>query len=1090
MRHSILLLSMVCFLGLSANAQRNKQSAPAKHYLEDVSLSGLKFRNIGPAVTSGRVSDFAVKPNNPSQYYVATSAGGVWKTDNAGNTYQPLFDGQGSYSIGVVTMDPNNPSVIWVGTGENNNQRSVSYGDGVYKSLDGGASWTNMGLENSEHIGKIIVHPDNSDVVYVAAIGPLWSAGGDRGVYKTTDGGKTWINVLTIDEHTGINDIEMDPRNPEVLYASAFQRRRHVFTYISGGPGSAIYKSTDGGITWDKSQKGLPAVDLGRIDIEISPANPEVIYAIVEAAQGKDGFFKSTDRGASWIKQSGHSTSGNYYVEIFADPVDPDKVYSMDTWIQVTEDGGKSFRVLGEDYKHVDNHVMWINPANTDHLLVGCDGGIYETWDMGAHWDFKENLPVTQFYKVAVDNDVPFYNVYGGTQDNFSLGGPSRTTSQNGIANDQWFITHGGDGFESQVDPDNPDIVYAQSQYGVLVRYDRKSGEEKGIQPKERKGENSYRWNWDAPLAVSAHKPGRVYFAANKVFRSDDRGNSWEVISEDLTRQINRNELEVMGRVWSVDAVAKNGGVSPYGTIVAFSESPLDENLLVVGTDDGLIQITEDGGGSWRSVGSFPEVPSRTYVNAVLTSNHDKNVIYAVFNNHKNGDFKPYVFVSKDKGNSWINITNNLPVKGSTYTIAEDHVKADLLFVGTEYGVFFSNNLGSNWYQLKSGMPTIAIRDLAIQPRENDLVMASFGRGFFVLDDYSALREMSNENVASAGKLYPVRDALIFERSTPYGLPAQAFQGDNFYMGDNLGAAAILTYSIGENIKKASEMRLEKESEVSKSGGDNAYPTYEALKQEQMEADPYLLFTIVNSDGDVVRKLTAKPSKGVNRIEWDLRYASKEPISLTPPPFYNPFGGTNEGTLVEPGSYSVTLSKVLDGNVVELDGPVSFEVIPLKNTVLPASDRSALVAFQSEVNQLSGQVSAVSQRMRELNNQMRHMKEAITMTAVDQAELSELYERLASTAYELRSKLEGDRVANRLDIDTPPSVANRVGYLIYEQSNSTSEPTATHRRTFGIAQEEFLVIEKEFNQLLEGVYMDLQNRLKEAGAPYIPYSFE
>lgn len=1084
-----LLALLVSLVAVDSFAQRKKTAAPAKHYLEDVSLSGMKFRNIGPAITSGRISDFAINPNNPSQYYVATSAGGVWKTNNAGNTYEPLFDSQGSYSIGVVTMDPSNSSTIWVGTGENNNQRSVGFGDGVYKSSDAGASWQKMGLENSEHIGKIIVHPDNSDVVYVAAIGPLWSAGGDRGVYKTADGGETWENVLSIDEHTGINDLEIDPRNPEVLYASAFQRRRHVFTYISGGPGSAIYKSTDGGATWEKAQKGLPDVDLGRIDIEISPADPEIIYAIVEAAQGKGGFFKSTDRGASWKKQSGHTTSGNYYVEIFADPVDPDKVYSMDTWMHVTEDGGKSFRVLGEDYKHVDNHVMWINPSNTDHLLVGCDGGIYETWDMGTHWDFKENLPVTQFYKVAVDNDVPFYNVYGGTQDNFSLGGPSRTTSQNGISNDQWFITHGGDGFESQIDPENPDIVYAQSQYGVLVRYDRKSGEEKGIQPKERKGENSYRWNWDAPLAVSAHKSGRIYFAANKVFRSDDRGNSWEVISDDLSRQINRNELEVMGRVWSVDAVAKNGGVSPYGAAVAFSESPLDENLLVVGTDDGLIQITEDGGENWRSVGSFAGVPARTYVNAVLTSNHDANVIYAVFNNHKNGDFKPYAFVSKDKGASWVSITSNLPEKGSTYTIAEDHVDANLLFAGTEYGVFFSNNMGASWKQLKAGMPTIAIRDLAIQQRENDLVMASFGRGFFVLDDYSALRELSDDNVATAGKLYPVRDALLFEKSTPYGLPAQAFQGDNFYMGDNLGSAAIFTFSIGEDLKKARDQRLEEEKEHRESGGNNNYPSYDELKAEQMEADPYLLFTIVNSQGEVVRKLTTKPSKGINRINWDLRHASKEPISLTPPPFYNPFGGTNEGTLVEPGTYSVTLSKVLDGEVSALDGPMEFEVVPLDNTVLPAIDRAALVAFQTEVNTLSGKVSATNQRMRELSNQMRHMKEAITLAPVNQVEMSVLFEQLEIVFYELQSRLQGDRVAGRLDIEGPPSVANRVGFLMYEQSNSTSEPTATHRSSFAIASEDFSTIENDFRQLLSGTYQQLQNKLKESGAPYTPYSF-
>ncbi|MEM8894325.1 MAG: glycosyl hydrolase, partial [Bacteroidota bacterium] len=1035
MRQFLLLFFALVLICQPSQAQRKKQTTPTKHYLEDVSLSGLKFRNIGPSVTSGRISDFAVNPANPSEYYVATSSGGVWKTTNAGNTYQPLFDSQGSYSIGVVTMDPNNPNVIWVGTGENNNQRSAAYGDGVYKSEDGGASWKKVGLENSEHIGKIIVHPDNSNVVYVAAIGPLWSAGGDRGVYKTTDGGETWSQILSVDEHTGINDLEMDPRNPDVLYASSFQRRRHVFTYISGGPGSGIHKSLDGGATWQKAQKGLPDVDLGRIDIEISPADPEKIYAIVEAAQGKGGFYRSTNRGASWEKRSGHTTSGNYYVEIFADPVDPDRVYSMDTWMRVTYDGGKSFTVVGEDYKHVDNHVIWINPANTDHLLVGCDGGIYESWDRGAHWDFKENLPVTQFYKVAVDNDAPFYNVYGGTQDNFSLGGPSRTISGNGISNDQWFITHGGDGFESQVDPDNPDIVYAQSQYGVLVRYDRKSGEEKGIQPKERKGENSYRWNWDAPLAVSAHKPGRLYFAANKVFRSDDRGNSWDVISEDLTRQINRNELKVMGRVWSVDAVAKNGGVSPYGTIVAFSESPLNENLLVVGTDDGLIQITEDGGDSWRSVGSFSGVPARTYVNAVWASQHDENLIYAAFNNHKNGDFKPYVYVSRDKGASWTGITSNLPEKGSTYALAEDHVDSQLLFVGTEYGVFFSNNGGSNWNQLKAGVPTIAIRDLAIQKRENDLVMASFGRGFFVLDDYSALRSMSNDNVNAAGKIYPVRDAMVFERSMPYGLPRQSFQGDNFYLGDNLGASALITFSVGEEMSTAKKDRLKREKERSESGGDNAYPSYEALTAEQMEAEPYLLFTINDANGNVVRKLTTSPSKGLNRLTWDLRYASKEPVSLTPPPFYNPFGGTSEGTLVPPGTYNVTLTKVIDGVVELLDGPVEFKVVPIDNTVLPAADRSALAAFQAQVNELSGKVSATAQGMNELNNQMKHIKEAMNMAATDQAEMSHVYEVISTKSYELRARLLGDRVASRLDLGRPPSVANRVGFLVYEQGN-------------------------------------------------------
>src|SRR5688500_18353716 len=510
----LILLSLAVLLTSGINAQETKgkkakveatKTNEKKTGFDTVDISGLKFRSIGPALTSGRISEFAVDPKNPKRYFVASSSGGVWRTTNAGTTFESIFDSGGSYSIGTITMDPNNSSTLWVGTGENNNQRSVAYGDGVYKSVDGGSSWKNMGLKNSEHIGKIIVHPSNSDIVYVAAIGPLWSSGGDRGVYMTKDGGKTWSKVLNIDDHTGVNEIVMDPRNPDIMYASSFQRRRHVFTYVGGGPQSTIYKSVDGGATWEKSASGLPSVDIGRIGFAISPADPEIIYALVEASRGKGGTYKSTNRGASWEKMGDYHSAGNYYQELVADPKRPERLYSMDTWLQVSNDGGKSWKPVGEDFKHVDNHCMWIDPEDVDHFLVGCDGGIYESWDSGKTWHFKANLPITQFYRVSVDNAEPFFNIYGGTQDNFSLGGPSRTTSASGLSNEQWFVTHGGDGFETQVDPQNPNIVDSQSQYGVLVRYDKLSGEEIGIQPHERKGEELYRWNWDAPLAVSHH---------------------------------------------------------------------------------------------------------------------------------------------------------------------------------------------------------------------------------------------------------------------------------------------------------------------------------------------------------------------------------------------------------------------------------------------------------------------------------------------------------------------------------------------------------------------------------------------------------
>ena len=1091
MRHFIIIILCLSCLTIYGQRKRSKKSTndkESKTLLEKTSLSGLKFRSIGPALTSGRISDFAVNPDNPKEYYVASSSGGVWKTANAGTTFKPIFDSQGSYSIGCVTLDPNNSSVVWVGTGENNNQRSVAYGDGIYKSEDGGKSWKHKGLKNSEHIGSIVVDPRNSDHIYVAAIGPLWSKGGDRGVYESKDGGETWNAILTVDEHTGINEIAIDPRNPDVMYASALQRRRHVFTYIGGGPGSGLYKTTDGGANWKKINKGLPKVDLGRIGLTISPADPEIIYAIVEAAQGKGGFYRSTNRGESWEKRGSYNTSGNYYQEIIADPVDADKVYAMDTWMRVSENGGKSFRVVGEDTKHVDNHCMWIDPDDTDHFIVGCDGGIYETYDAAKTWQFRANLPVIQFYKVAVDNAEPFYNVYGGTQDNFSLGGPSRSISGNGIANSEWFITHGGDGFESQIDPENPNIVYAQSQYGVLVRYDRQSGEELGIQPTERKGENSYRWNWDAPLVISNHNNRRLYFAANKVFRSNDQGNSWEVISKDLTKQIDRNKLQVMDRVWGIDAVAKNRSTSPYGTIVAMDESPLDEDLIYVGTDDGLIQITEDGGQSWRNSQNFPGVPSNTYVNMVLPSQHDVNVVYACFNHHKYGDFKPYVFKSSDKGKSWTSITADLPERGSSYAIAEDHVDPNLLFVGTEFGVFFTNTSGQSWKQLKAGMPTVAVRDIAIQRRENDLVLATFGRGFMVLDDYSALRNMSEQDLSKEAHLFAVRDPLLYELSYPLGLPGKSFQGDGYYLGDNLGSEAIFTYYAKEKIQSQKDERRSQEKKNKKDGKDNAYPDYETLKSERNEDDPYLLFTIKDQSGNIVRKLTSKSKSGVNRIYWDLRYAPKNAINLSKPAFYNPFAGSDEGSLVLPGQYSVTLSKSVDGEFINIAGPVTFNVKPLNNSSTPATSRPDLIAFQEKVQKLFGAVQGVQRTISELNNQLRHIKEAAKRTNIPQAELAKDIKTIEAQIAEVRRLLNGDPVAGTIDRGTPPTVGRRVGSIMFESLHSTSSPTKTHQDSYAIAVEEFMPLLTQVKKIVNTDMKALQEKLGAAGAPYTPYS--
>jgi photosystem II stability/assembly factor-like uncharacterized protein len=1077
---------LILFLLVASTAWTQKKTPePAKAEKKDeLSLSGIKFRNIGPALTSGRISDFAVNPKNFNEYYVASSSGGVWKTVNGGTTYEPIFDSQASYSIGCVTLDPNNSNVVWVGSGENNNQRSVAYGDGVYKSLDGGSSWKNVGLKTSEHIGKIIVDPRNSDVVYVAAIGPLWSAGGERGLYKTTDGGETWTQVLKIDEHTGVNDLIMDPRNPEVLYASAFQRRRHDYGYVSGGPGSGIHKTEDGGKSWEKINSGLPSGDKGRIDFAISPADPEYIYAMVEASKD-EGLYRSLNRGASWQKMSNYPAYGNYYNEIVADPINPNRVYILDTYNSVTDDGGKTIRRLGEKSKHVDNHVLWINPTNTNHMLNGCDGGIYETFDGAKTWNYKPNLPITQFYKVEVDNTEPFYYVYGGTQDNFSLGGPSRTRNDNGIVNADWFVTNGGDGFESAIDPFNPNIVYAQSQHGGLVRFDKATGETTAIQPKARKGENAYRWNWDVPLFTSQHKKGRIYFAAEKVFRSDDYGNTWEVISEDVTRNLERNKLPFMGRVWGIDAVGKNDGAALYGTVSALSESPKNENLIAVGTDDGLIQVTTDGGKTWKKSETFPGIPAMTYVYHLQFSQHDENVLYATFNNHKQGDFKPYILKSTDKGTTWSPIHSNLPQRGSTYSVAEDHVDPDLLFAATEFGVHFTNDAGKSWRQIKGGLPTIAIRDMAIQKRENDLVLASFGRGFYVLDDYSPLRNLKQTEGKEA-YIFPIKDSWMYLENSPLGGRGKGFMGESYYQASNPPVAATFTYYFKDDLKTRKDKRQDQESKLAKDIKDVNYPEYNALKAEQDEESPYLIFTIQNEMGAIVRKLKAGAKKGVQRITWDFTYASSSPININAGSEEGGQQSANGSQLVAPGNYTVTISKYVDGNITAIAGPEKFVVKALPGSTLPSANRPALVEWQRKADELKRSVQGAGQILNDANTRIKYIREALMVIKVNQQALVTDLKSIEVKLRVINDKMFGDGVANQLDINKPPSINSRLFSAIFDGSGTTSDPTTTMKEQLQIAGDEFGEVFTHLKDVYEKDIKAIEQKLEAAGAPYTP----
>ncbi|SNS51343.1 Uncharacterized protein SAMN05421640_0467 [Ekhidna lutea] len=1046
------LLFILTLSFVSVNAQKKDEEKKPPVY--EVAWNSLSFRSIGPAFTSGRIADFAVNPDNPSEFYVGTAAGGVWKTTNRGINFDPVFDDQGSYSIGVVEMDPNNHNVIWVGTGENNNQRSVAYGDGIYKSMDGGKSWEHKGLKNSEHIGMIAIDPTNSDVVYVAATGPVWSAGGDRGLYKTADGGENWEKILDISEHTGIHEVHLDPRNSNVIYAVAHQRRRHVFTYISGGPESSVYKSTDGGKNFRKIVKGLPGGDLGRIGLDISPANPDVIYAVVEAQEDKGGFYRSMDLGESWERRSDYSSSGNYYQEVIADPVDVDRVYVMNTFAGVSDDGGKTFENVGEKNKHIDNHALWIDPTNNNYLLNGNDGGVYESWDQGKTWRFFPNLPVTQFYKLGVSTDYPFYYVYGGTQDNFTLGGPSQTTETTGITNRNWFVTTLGDGFEPHVDPENPDIIYSQSQYGNLSRFDRKTGQTQNIVPQPPDGDYSYNWNWDAPLLISNHDNKRLYYASDRLHRSDDMGQTWREVSGDLTRQLDRNKLPVMGKVWPMDAVAKNQSTTEYGNIVAIAESPLDENLLFAGTDDGLVHISTDAGENWTRYSSFPGVPDMTYVNEIIASAHDRNTVYVAFNNHKRGDFKPYLLKSTNLGGSWTSINANLPERGSVYAIAEDPEARNLLFVGTEFSCFATIDGGAFWQKLSKGLPTIAVRDINIQKREKDLVLGTFGRGFYIMDDYSALRELSNELLNKEAHIFPVSEALQYDPYSPIAasktiswLGPKGFQGETYYLGENPPFGAAFTYYLKEKYETLEDKREREEGEKRKDGETVYYPSYEQLQAEKDEEKPFLIFTIKDANGEFVNEIRSSASDGINRVHWDLKYPAIDEVKTN---LADPTKNLSSGIMVLPGTYTVELAKSINGEVTQLVEPVLFEVKTLDNQTVPLSDPAAMLTFHQQLMKLSKSANGARNAYNQLQEALKYYRAAARV--VDSQSLNERLDELEGKLEEVRTIMFGDPIKRQLEIDQAPSLASRVNTAIWTGTSSLSNPTETSKQVKNIAE--------------------------------------
>jgi len=1056
--------------------------------MEAKTFNGLAWRGIGPALMSGRIADIAVDPERRSTWYVAVGSGGVWKTVNRGTTWTSVFDGQGSYSIGCVAIDPNDNDVIWVGTGENVSGRHVGYGDGVYRSRDGGASWENLGLKASEHIGMIRIDPRDSDVVYVAAQGPLWSAGGERGLYKTTDGGATWKRILAGGEYTGVNEVHLDPRDPDVVYAVRHQRFRNVAALINGGPESGIFKSTDGGQTWRELTNGLPEGDRGKIGLALSPVDPDVVYATIELGARTGGFWRSTDGGGSWEKRSDYLSGGtgpHYYQEIFASPHDRDRVYQMDAMLHISDDGGKTFVQQPMGHRHSDHHAMAFDPDDPDYVMYGTDGGLYESFDGGATFRFVANLPVTQFYKIAVDYDEPFYNVYGGTQDNSTQGGPSRTMNVNGIRNGDWFITLFADGHQPAVDPTNPDIVYSEWQEGNLVRYDRKTGEQVYIKPQPAADEPNDRFNWDSPILISPHDPKRLYFASQRVWRSDDRGDSWTAVSGDLSHGRDRLTLPMMGRVWSIDASWDLMAMSEYGTITSLSESPLVEGLLYAGTDDGRIHVSEDGGANWRAIERLPGVADDYFVNDIKADLHDPDTVYVLVDDHKSGDFAPYVYKSTNRGGTWVSIAGDLPARHIAWRLVQDHVNPALLFLGTEFGVFFTVDGGKRWVELEGGAPTISFRDLAIQKRENDLVAGSFGRGIWILDDYTPLREIDGKQLEREAILFPVRDAPWYIPAQPLGSwqeNGKAFQGDAYFVAPNPPFGAVFTYYLRDELQTAEQRRQAAEKERAKAGEDTPYPGWEALRTEELEDAPAVVLTVRDAEGTVIRQVEGPLGSGFHRVAWDLRHPRSNPWT---PQVNEPDYIDYPGPLAAPGRYTVSLARRVDGRLVDLGQSQAFEVVPVVERGLPGAPPDEVAAFNVRLDGLRRQVMGAGAGIGAALTELGAIKATLPRSGAPAA-LHEQAHRIEVELKGIQEALSGNERRGLYGDPGPVSVNARIQAALAGTFRSTYGPTPTHLRSLEIAETAFAGLEEQLGRLLHDDLPALRAQLDANGVPWTP----
>jgi photosystem II stability/assembly factor-like uncharacterized protein len=1006
----------------------------------------MRFREIGPATPGGRIDDFAVLESNPAVFYVATATGGLLKTVNNGTTFESVFDNEATSSIGDVAIAPNDANLVWVGTGENNNRQSSSWGEGVYKSTDGGKAWKNVGLRDSKQIARIIIDPVDHDVVYVAALGSLWGSGGDRGVYKTTDGGETWSRVLKVDDNSGATELVMDPSNNKTLYTATYQRRRSTWGMNGAGAGSAIWKSTDAGRTWMKLTKGLPEGPMGRIGMDVYRRDPNVVYARVEH-QKESGVYRSEDAGATWTKMSNVNPRPMYFSQIRVDPNNDQRIYVLGVQLHVSDDGGKTFRSDGARKIHVDFHAMWIDPNNSDHLMIGGDGGVGVSYDRSKNYVYLRNTNLSQFYHVSYDFKTP-YTVCGGLQDNNTWCGPSAVRSASGIANDEWWIIGGGDGFVAQIDPSDSRVMYSESQDGRMNRVDRVTNERKTIRPEPPEGEKPYRWNWDTPMLISPHNPATVFVCANRVLKSTDRGHSWKPISPDLTTGADRDALELMGVKGKDIAIAKNDGVGSYPNLVSFAESPKKAGLYYAGSDDGVVSVSRDDGANWANVTSkVPGLPANTYVSELTASRFDEATVYTTFDGHRLNDFNTYVYASRDYGQTWQSIAGNLPKGEVARTITEDLRNPDVLYLGTERGLYVTFDRGKQWVRVKANLPTVPIYEITLHQRDNAMILATHGRGVWILDDLTPFQQFAIARSNDAF-LFDLRPAT---QMNPANDRSRDFEGDMQFLGKNPDAGASFNYFLKTPAKSLS-------------------------------------LVVKDSSGKVARELSGdalkgKAEAGVNTALWDLRV---EPLPQPRIQQQGPGGGGGggfgggglTGPFVPPGQYQVTL--IVDGKEVATN---TFGVQgDLEITIAEADRRAAFEAamelhrIQRTFNEASDSVGALNQRLTAMQQAVKDNKDA---PAALKTRVEEFAKKFQPVGRQFGVGISDPSVTGDFE-SFARGLRSRIGQLKSGVMASTSRPTETQSRQIPEVRAAMDKAIQDANQLI-GEFASLQKEMAESG---------